>query len=120
LLLLLRMSSLEEFATAIETGDSSTLELLISNGSVDVNARLPRQNRPPALVLAAACGQKDFVDILLRANARIDETDREAGRRVMLLPRAATTTCLRCSLLANRMSTHLMRLGRPRFFCRRV
>jgi ankyrin repeat protein len=69
------MSSLEEFATAIETGDSSTLELLISNGSVDVNARLPRLFQPPALVLAADCGQKDFVDILLRANARIDDSD---------------------------------------------
>jgi ankyrin repeat protein len=34
-----------------------------------------RVNRPPALVHAARFGRKDVVDILLRANARVDETD---------------------------------------------
>jgi ankyrin repeat protein len=70
-----RMSSLDEFARAIEYGNSSLIESLISNGSVDINARLPRDYRPPALVLAAACGKKDSVDILLRANAQVNETD---------------------------------------------
>jgi ankyrin repeat protein len=70
-----RMSSLEEFANAIEKGDSSSVESLISRGVVDVNARLPRPRKPPALVRAAYCGEKEIVDILLRANARIDETD---------------------------------------------
>jgi hypothetical protein len=37
------MSSLEEFAKAIDDGDSSMVESLISRGVVDVNARLPRQ-----------------------------------------------------------------------------
>jgi hypothetical protein len=69
------MSSLEEFAKAIEDGDSSIVESLISSGSVDVNARLPRPFQPPALVLAAECGRKEIVDILLRANARVNETD---------------------------------------------
>ena len=71
-----RMSSLEEFAKAIEDGNSSIVESLISSGSVDVNARLPRPFQPPALVLAAACGEAELVDILLRANARVDDADR--------------------------------------------
>jgi len=70
------MSSLEEFAKAIEKGDSSSVELLLSRGVVDVNARLPRSRKPPALLFAAECGEKEIVDILLRSNARIDETDR--------------------------------------------
>jgi ankyrin repeat protein len=69
------MSSLEEFANAIKTGDSSTVELLILDGSVDVNALLPRQFQPPALVFAAEFGRVEIVDILLRANARVNETD---------------------------------------------
>jgi ankyrin repeat protein len=69
------MSSLNEFASAIERGDSPIVESLISRDLVDVNVRLPRQDRPPALVFAARFGRKDVVDILLRANARVDETD---------------------------------------------
>jgi ankyrin repeat protein len=51
------------------------LNSLISDGSVDVNARLPRRFQPPALVRAAKRGMKDIVDILLRANARVDDID---------------------------------------------
>jgi ankyrin repeat protein len=69
------MSSLEDFAEAIERGNSPIVESFISRDFVDVNVRLPRQNRPPALVHAARFGRKDVVDILLRANARVDETD---------------------------------------------
>jgi len=70
------MSSLEEFANAIENGDSSTVDSMISRGLVDINARLPRANEPPALVFATRHGRVAIVDILLRANARIDETDK--------------------------------------------
>jgi ankyrin repeat protein len=69
------MSSLEEFAKAIEGDKSSMIESLISRDLVDVNVRLPRQNRPPALVHAARFGRKDVVDILLRANARVNVPD---------------------------------------------
>jgi ankyrin repeat protein len=69
------MSLLEQFDRAIAGGDSTMVESLILNGSVDINARLPRLFEPPALVLAARVGRKDIVDILLRANARIDDTD---------------------------------------------
>jgi hypothetical protein len=32
--------------------------------------------KPPALVLAAACGEAELVDVLLRGNARLDDADR--------------------------------------------
>jgi ankyrin repeat protein len=67
--------SLTLFAKAIEDGDSNRVESMLKNGSVDVNARLPRQLNPPALVHAATSGQKDIVDMLLRFGARIDDTD---------------------------------------------
>jgi hypothetical protein len=41
------MSLLEDFAKAIEQGDSNQIDLLLVNGSIDINARLPRQNNPP-------------------------------------------------------------------------
>jgi len=69
------MSSLDEFANAIDNDDSSTVESMISRRAVDVNARLPRFRERPALVHAAHRGRKEIVDILLRSNARIDDTD---------------------------------------------
>jgi ankyrin repeat protein len=69
------MSSLNEFASAIERGDSSIVESLISNGSVDANARLPRAFEPPALVFALRHRRPEIVKILLRYNARVNETD---------------------------------------------
>jgi ankyrin repeat protein len=72
------MSSLEEFAKAIERGNSSMVESLVLRGAVDANAYLPRSLRP-ALIRASELGHKDIVDILLRANARVDDTD-ESGR----------------------------------------
>jgi len=72
------LSSLEEFAQAIERDDLSMVESLISGGAVNVNARLPYGHRPPALVHAAGRGQKEIVDILLRSGARVNETD-ESG-----------------------------------------
>jgi death-associated protein kinase len=69
------MSSLEEFAKAIDDGDSVMVWSLVSRGSVDVDARLPRKCQPPALVHAAGRGQREIVDILLRANARVNEAD---------------------------------------------
>jgi ankyrin repeat protein len=69
------MSSLDEFVKAIDDGDSSMVESLISRSVVDVNVRLPRTCQRPALVHAACGGQQEIVDILLRANARVDDTD---------------------------------------------
>jgi ankyrin repeat protein len=70
-----RMSSLEAFAKAIEKGDPSIVESLVSRGLVDVNARLPRMFQPPALVHAATYGRTEIVDILLRFNVRVDDAD---------------------------------------------
>jgi ankyrin repeat protein len=69
------MSSLEHFAKAIESGDSTSVQLLISTGQVDSNARLPRRYSPPALAAAAWRNDSTLVEILLRANARIDDID---------------------------------------------
>jgi hypothetical protein len=70
------MTSLKEFAKAIEVGDSAKVQQLISTGVVDVNAPLPRARAPPALVYAAEFNRKEVVDFLLRANAHIDSFDR--------------------------------------------
>jgi ankyrin repeat protein len=72
-----RMSLVEDFAKAIESGDSSQVESLLTNGSIDVNARLPRDNNPPALVFAVMCDKCgiDIVGMLLDAGARIDDVD---------------------------------------------
>jgi ankyrin repeat protein len=69
------MSLLEDFAQAIKEGDSTRVESLLANDSVDVNARLPRKKNSPALVFAAELERKDVVDVLLRFGARIDDTD---------------------------------------------
>jgi ankyrin repeat protein len=67
---------LDEFARAIEQFDRKTVESLISSGSVDVNALLPRANAPPALVHAAQRGSNAIVDLLLQSNALVDDTDK--------------------------------------------
>jgi ankyrin repeat protein len=64
-----------EFADAIEDGDSEKVKLLVSRGAVDVNARLERYLTPPPLVHAVRQKHYAIVDCLLRANARIDDTD---------------------------------------------
>jgi ankyrin repeat protein len=69
------MSFLIDFANACDRDDLSLVESLLANGSIDANARLPRNGRPPALVLAARIGRKAIVDVLLRSGARIDDTD---------------------------------------------
>jgi ankyrin repeat protein len=69
------MTLLEDFAEAIRRGNSSKIQSWIDNGLIDVNARLPSFENPPALVYAVDCKQKEIVDILLRANARIDDAD---------------------------------------------
>jgi ankyrin repeat protein len=70
------MSSLKDFANAIECDDSPTVRLLVSRRLVDVNARLPLFRAPPALVFAAQRDQRKIVDILLRGNARVDDVDK--------------------------------------------
>jgi ankyrin repeat protein len=68
---------LNNFAEAIENGNSKTVHSLISSGSVDANARLTWRNgrQCPPLARAVCLAQTKIVDILLRANARIDDTD---------------------------------------------
>jgi ankyrin repeat protein len=68
---------LNNFAEAIENGNSKTVHSLISSGSVDANVRLTWRNgrQCPALVRAVCLAQTKIVDILLRANARIDAAD---------------------------------------------
>jgi ankyrin repeat protein len=66
-------------AKAIEEGDLTLVESLLANDSIDVNARLPRPNNPPPLVLAVRCaspsGRVDIVELLLNAGADIDGVD---------------------------------------------
>jgi hypothetical protein len=73
-----RMSSLlDDFAKAIEDGDSFQVESLLASGSIDVNARLPRELNPPPLVLAVTCEacRVAIVEMLLSAGAHIDGVD---------------------------------------------
>jgi ankyrin repeat protein len=65
----------ERFATLIEKGETKKIETWLSLDVVDVNVRLPRDFSPPALVHAALNNRKEIVEILLRANARVNETD---------------------------------------------
>lgn len=48
---------------------------LLASRSLDINARLARVDRPPALVHAARRGDRAIVETLLRADARIDGVD---------------------------------------------
>jgi ankyrin repeat protein len=75
------MSDLEDFAVAIERIDSNYIKTSISNRRVDVNARLPRDNNPPALVHASSVKDEraNIVKLLLNAGARIDDVD-SSGR----------------------------------------
>jgi hypothetical protein len=47
-----RMNSLEIVAKAIDRGKPTQIESLLASGSINVNARLPREFNPPPLVLA--------------------------------------------------------------------
>jgi len=69
------MSALWELADAIELDDSKKVEFLIKSGSVDVNARISRPYAPPPLVFAVQHRATAVVDVLLQANARVDEVD---------------------------------------------
>jgi ankyrin repeat protein len=64
-----------DFADAIQFGDNVTVQSLLDDGSVDANTRLPLRGRPPALLHAAAFKRLAIVEILLRANARVDDAD---------------------------------------------
>jgi ankyrin repeat protein len=97
-----RMSVLEDFAKAIEQGDSTTVDSLLSSGSIDVNARLPRDYNPPSLVFAVqcdACGV-DVVETLLNAGARIDDVD-DFGRTACYVATTARNVDVLAVLLAH-------------------
>jgi ankyrin repeat protein len=75
------MSLSENFAKAIERGNSIQVESLLASGSINVNARLPREHNPPPLVFAAArCDTEarprvDIVELIVNAGAHIDGVD---------------------------------------------
>jgi ankyrin repeat protein len=69
---------LDDFAKAIKRNDSSFVQIVLSNGSVDANSVLSSKTKDgecPALVLAAQHGRADIVEMLLNAGARIDDVD---------------------------------------------
>jgi ankyrin repeat protein len=70
-------SLINDFSNAIEERDQLFINSLLAIGEVDANARLPRANNPPALVLAASLGLDDIVEFLLNAGARVDDVDNE-------------------------------------------
>jgi ankyrin repeat protein len=63
------------FAQTIIDNDVKQFDRLVS--SVNVNARLPVDNRAPALVFAAAHMRHEIVERLLKAGANIDGVDDE-------------------------------------------
>jgi ankyrin repeat protein len=71
------MNLREDFAKAIEQGDSNQIESLLASGSIDINARLPRPFNPPPLVFAVKCEARcvAVVEMLLSAGAHIDGVD---------------------------------------------
>lgn len=69
------MSLLEDFAKAIEQGVVASVNSAISSGAVQVDARLPRAQNPPAVVFSARFGRADIVDMLLKAGARLNDVD---------------------------------------------
>lgn len=71
-------SPLNEFMKAIEIGDANKVQALLSHGSVDANARVPRF-AAPVLVFATIHGHKEVVRVLLSAGAHVDNAD-TAGR----------------------------------------
>jgi ankyrin repeat protein len=67
---------LDNLANAIEdNAPDSVFKPLFSNRHFDANARLPRENNPPALVFAAEYEREHVVERLLNAGARVDELD---------------------------------------------
>jgi ankyrin repeat protein len=66
---------LEDLAKAIEDGDSSQVESLLTSGSIDHSARLPREHNPPPLVFAAQRCRARIVELLSSAGADINGVD---------------------------------------------
>jgi ankyrin repeat protein len=70
-----RPLTLHHLASAIEQNEISKVESLLANNAVDANWRMPRDDNPPALVLAAFCGRAEIAELLLNAGARINDID---------------------------------------------
>jgi ankyrin repeat protein len=103
------MSTLDDFANAIERNDSNFIESAHSNREVDANARLPRDHDPPALVYAAWCGDDATVALLLNAGELIDDVDlrgRSACHAAAQRGRTSTSDVMRV-LLAHRPKPNL-------------
>jgi ankyrin repeat protein len=69
------MSLLDVFTKAMRSGESHRVHYLIASGLVDVNVRLPLHHKPPALVYAVCHESDEIVDVLLRFNVRVDDSD---------------------------------------------
>jgi ankyrin repeat protein len=101
-----RMSLLEDFAKAIEQGDSTQIESLLASGSIDVNARLPREFNPPPLVRISV--------MLVNAGASIAGEQlcafaaKGAGAIQALLNRGVVVNQLRDSLNLNYTPLHVI------------
>jgi ankyrin repeat protein len=95
------MSLLEDFAQAIKEGDSTRVESLLSNDSIDVNSRLPRTRIRQRCCSLHELGRKDVVDVLLRFGARIDDTD-DDGRTACHVAAFVAKHDLLASLLTHR------------------
>jgi ankyrin repeat protein len=68
----------ENLANAIESGNAVAVQLLIDYRSVDINKHFSCERvptAPTALIYAVKFRRLDIVEILLQANADIDETD---------------------------------------------
>jgi ankyrin repeat protein len=103
-----RMNSLEIFAKAIDRGKSTPIESLLASGSINVNARLPRQFNPPPLVLAVrhvAC-RVDIVEMLLNAGAHIDGVD-DKGKTACFFAVQTRNADVLTQLLARRPNLEL-------------
>jgi ankyrin repeat protein len=64
-----------ELCDAIERSDCVAILSLIARHRVDVNSPLPLPRSPTPLLLATDLGQESVVDTLLRAGARVNDTD---------------------------------------------
>jgi ankyrin repeat protein len=79
------MSGVDDFASAIQRGETSRVKSILDSGSIDVNVRLPRglghhdSSVSTPLMFAASLRHDKIVDLLLKAGAHVDIVD-DAGR----------------------------------------
>jgi ankyrin repeat protein len=89
---------LDDFADSIERNDLNQINSMLSNREVDANWRLPRENHPPALVLAVRHGRAEIVELLLNSGALIDEVDANGHSACHVAARLCNSEVLRLLL----------------------